>query len=300
MTQITAKSKTNVDIVLTEERTFAKALKFYTDDKIEFECADNTLNITCGGKKANQKLLDVKSFPKIPTVGSKTNNNFNYSNEKLKERFNTIKYAIAQNNARPALTGVYFNGTDMVGIDGCRIALNKDKALNISNAFIVPANAIKLANDVLNDNITITTDNKYIEFKDQYTTVTNRLLEGEYPKYNDFIGSKGKKIINVDVKEFINGLNYLKTFKSAKDKAIARWLGDKISDTNGTVDSKIKVDNPAALDIEIGFNADYMIEALSQFKDNVKIFVKNTVSPIIMTHPKNDIIAALFPVRIKN
>ena len=297
-TQISAKSKTNIDIALTEIKVLAKSMKSYKNDTIEFDCANNTLSIVCGGKKDIGKLIDVKSFPAIPVIARKINNKFNYSNKKLQERFNTVKYAVPRNHARSILTGVYFNGSDMVGIDGFRIAISKDKALNISNPFTVPANVVKLANDVLSDSITVITDNKHIEFKDRNTTVTSFLLEGDYPKYNDFISSKGRKVINVDTKNFIDGLNYLKTGKPPKEKIIARWVGDKVKATSGKENKKIKVDKPAVLDIEIGFNADYMIEALSQFPGDVKIHVKNAVSPMIMTHRKNDIIAAVLPVRL--
>ena len=299
-TQITAKSKANADMLLTDTKTLAKAMKYYTGEQIEFEYVGTTLSIVCGGKKANQSLIDVKTFPKIPAVGAKANNDFNYSNKKLKERFNTIKHAISENNTKPALTGVYFNGSDMVGVDGHRLAVNKDKALDIKSPFIVPLATVKLVNDVLSDSIQVKNDNKYIEFQDGNTTVVSRLIDGDYPKYGEIIGKKGKKVMSVDTKEFINSLNYLNTFQSSKSKSAACWSGDTVKNANGTADSKITVDNPAALDIEIGFNIDYMLEILSQFKDDVKIFIKNAVSPIIITYRKGDIVAALSPVRIKN
>ena len=143
-------------------------------------------------------------------------------------------------------------------------------------------------------------DSKHIEFQNGNTTVISRLIDGDYPKYGEIISKKGKKIMTVDTKGFINSLNYLNTFQSSKNKSAAYWSGDTLKNANGKADSKITVDNPAMLDIEIGFNIDYMLEILSQFKDDVKIFIKNAVSPIIITYRKGDIVAALSPVRIKN
>ena len=299
-TQIVAKSKANVDIVLTEIKTLAKAMKYFTAEEIEFECSGTTLHITCGGRKATKELIDIALFPLIPAVGKKINNAVIYNNKTLKERFNTIKYAIADDTPRPVLTGVYFNGSDIVGLDGHKLAVNTDKELNIKSAFTVPSNTIKLVNDVLGDEIQVINDSKYIEFKDENTTVMSKLLEGEYPKYGDIISKKGKMIMNVNAKEFVNSLNYLKTFKPAKEKLLAHWSGDTIKNADGTADSKIIVDDPAVLDIEIGFNADYMIDALSQFKDDVKIHVESANSPMILTYDKGDITAVVLPVRIKS
>lgn len=118
---------------------------------------------------------------------------------------------------KPIFQGIHFNNNDMVAIDGFKLAINSNDALNIDTPITVPESALKIAVDVLQGDIKITTDGKYISIKDDNTSVIIRLLGGEYHDYKRSIPTVNN-FVDVDIKNFMEALKYLKTFISEKQK----------------------------------------------------------------------------------
>lgn len=287
-----------IDFILDDVKNVCKAMKFFKEYEIAFTIDENKLIMSCGDKKISQNIkLETESdniFPCITEVISDKEYTYNISD--LKKRVNLINYAVAKSDNRPIFQGIHFNGIDMVAIDGFRLAVNSNDSLNIDTPITVPETALKIAVDVLQGDIKIITDKKYISVTDENTTVIIRLLDGEFHDYKKTIPTN-TNFVDVDIKNFTEALKYLKTFISEKTKSPIQWLGNelKLKTSKGIYEVSINTSNTTA-DV-IGFNCIYMLEGLSQFKDKASISLGKKNSPILIKNDDNT--ALVLPVQIK-
>ena len=287
----------SIDFILDDVKNLHKAIKFFKGSEIVFDIEDTKLIISCGDKKISQKVkIETESdniFPCITEVISDKEYTYNISD--LKRRFDLVKYAVAKTDLNPIFQGIHFNGIDMVAIDGFKLAVNSNDSLNIETPITVPEVALKIAVDVLQGDIKITTDKKYISITDGNTSVVIRLLDGVFHDYIKTIPTN-TNFVDVDIKNFTEALKYLKTFINEKTKAPIQWLGNelKLKTSKGIYEVSINTANTTA--DAIGFNCTYMIEGLSQFKDKASISLGKKNSPILIKNDDNT--ALVLPVRI--
>lgn len=283
--------------VLSDTKSLLRAIKFFKGDKIAFSLDDTgKIKIVCGDKKAEQMTMPAEEFVQFPDLKDETT--YVYNVKKLKNRFDKTNYAVSNIDAKPIFTGIHFNGCDMVGVDGYRLAVNKDDNLEVTTPFTVPTNAIKFSADILSGEINISVDKKYVKFSDGNNYVMSRLLDGEFLSYKQAIGNPDIEM-EINSKSFLEGLKYLKVFVTDKYKCPVRWQGDRISIANATGKYESKVDVKGEMDFEIGFNVDYMIDGIGQFEsDNITIKLANPTSPMLLTQFEDDL-ALVLPVRLK-
>lgn len=299
ISNIKADAIETIDFILGDVKNVSKALKFFNEHETVFNIDDNILVISCGNKKINQKVkietVNDEIFPCIiDVISDKT---YTYNINSLKKRFNLVNYAVMKNDSKPVLTGIHFNGNDMVTVDGFRLAVNSDDLFTIDKPITIPETALKTAINVLDGDININIDNKYIFISDTNTTAIIRLLDGEFHNYKNSIPTN-TNFVDVDVKDFTDALKYLKTFITEKNKAPIQWFGNelKLKTAQGIYEVSINTANTTP-DV-IGFNCNYMLEALTQFADVASISIEKKFQPILIKQDNNT--ALVLPVSIKD
>jgi len=296
-TEIEVFDKTDdIFFIFRDTKTLIKAMKFFKESVINFDFENENIKIQCGDKKATLATIKSDNFPDFPKVEGV--DVYNYNANKLSERFNLIKYAVGKNIAKPILTGIHFNNNDMVSCDGYRLAINSDDILNTKNPFIVAENTLKLCNDILEQDITISVNNKYIQIKNKNTSIVGRLLDGVYVDYKRVIPQNSNKI-ECNIKSFADNLKYLKTFLDTKYDPVV-WKNDRLilKNSSGIYEGDMNV--MGSFDYSIGFNCEYMLESLSQFKaESINILMGDrNVQPMLFKDENNT--AILLPINPKS
>jgi len=303
-TKIFADSDGDASFVFSDTKSLLKAMKFFTEPEIVIEYAPSEKTeggavikagdviISCGSKKATQKTEKAEAFPLFPNLSDNLTNNMAYSNKKLQERFNAIKYAVGKNNVRNVLNGICFKDSDMVASDSRRLALNKDENFAPLTPFIIPPATIDCVKDIIGEELLITTDKKYIRFadgSDADTMVCSRLIDGEYMDYLKPMQERGEIEVEIDIKEYSDSLKYLQTFSDNKSNYEISWYRNTLGFKNchGYYESSAGVSG-GNMDVEIGFNGNFMQEAFSQFKGTVKINIHSIMKPMILTSESDD------------
>lgn len=280
--------------VFSDTRAALKALKFFSGADILFDAGPNAVKMASGTKKAEVLVLDPDIFPEVPAVDG---DRYVYDAGKLAERFNRVAYAVMENESRPVYTGVHFKGADMVSCDSHRLALNTDAALSVTGAFTVPAVSLKLAADVLAGPMTVTCGKKHVAFETAGATIVSRLLDGDFLDYRRAIPQNNNRI-TVNVKDFAENINYLKTF--AQKGLPMAWNNSRIANisSQGRYDAEISL--TGSFGYTIGFDMEYMLDALGQFKGAKTLDIlmpERNVIGITMLHGGD--LAVLLPVRLK-
>jgi len=137
---------------------------------------------------------------------------------------------------------------------------------------------------------------KYLEVKDGNTTVIARLFDGRYVDYNGVIPNN-YNMIQVDTKNFAENLKYLKTFLNNKTDYIA-WRGDCLRYNSSEGEYEASIEAQGEFNYTIGFNVEYMLDCLTQFKDKVEVYMgERNVHPILFKQGDNT--ALVLPCRLK-
>lgn len=283
------------EIIFSDTKAIVKALKFFKDLETTISYSKQEgITIQCGKKKANVTCIETEyiTFPELNEYETYT-----YQSEVLFKRLNSVKYAMSKTDIRPIYQGIHFSGCDIVAVDGYRLAVNSDETLSVANEFTIPPNILKFAKSI-QGNIDIKVSDKYFCMENSDTIIISKLMEGEYLNYKKAIPDN-MHIYQVKRDTLIDGLQYLKSFIGNSETCYeVGWREDMIccNTSEGAFESTIEINSP--IQFEIGFNVNYMIDAVSQFKneDVLNFSMLNSRSPIIIKKENN--LALVLPVKL--
>lgn len=287
-----------------------------SDEKIGLEVKEGSLNIKSDHYVANLKGIDAEEFPLIPEVKEAVEVEMEAS--MLKEAIPQIVFAAATDESRPVLAGVYmnFNGDKLklAATDSYRLAekvltLPKKVAKEIS--IIVPARTLQELSRILalgdgKVQIKITENQVLFSFKDEINLVS-RLIEGQFPNYEQIIPTSSETDGNFVVSEMIQGVKIASLFarESANNikfsfdpkagnlvvQATTLQVGDNVSTIAGTITGN---------ENEIAFNAKYVLDVLNNIHaEKIDISVSGKLNPgVFKPTGSKDYIYIIMPLRV--
>ncbi|MFA5349147.1 MAG: DNA polymerase III subunit beta [Candidatus Paceibacterota bacterium] len=252
-----AKIETEGEITI-PVRVLNTFINLLDDQKIDFELKTKTLFVSGKNNKTQIKGLDSKDFPIIPKI--EENEWIEINSAALCEGVSQVIDFSSITQARPELTGVYFlisgNQIKIVATDSFRLA---EKTVNFVQAsdkkpfeksFIIPRNA---AREIVNlfggigGNIKIYFSANQVMFESRFSEIDSpqsqlisRLIEGEFPNYQEIIPKEFKTQANVSQEQLQ---------KSIKAAGIFGGRGNELI---LAVDSKKGQIDISAQDSEIG------------------------------------------------
>jgi DNA polymerase-3 subunit beta len=187
----------------------------------------------------------------------------------------------------------------LIACDTFRLAQNRDESLMIDKPFTVPTEAFKFIIETFNGTINIGVGDKHVQLLSEDTTLISKLLDDNYIAVDSIMPKSFKYNVKTDVVSFKNAIQYLKTFINPKVKCPVAWQNNKViifTENGETYESDVKIDGE--FDFQIGFNVEFMINALSQFKDNkeIEIGLNGNVSSFVLSDGNN--LALISPMRL--
>lgn len=265
----------------------------------------------------NGQLIIDKNTIKCGTRSIKFKDNFEtLVPMEIGERFLTIPkaefdkgidvdYAIATDDTRPVLKGIFLDNYNFVALDGYRLAIREH---NISanedgfgpNSFevLIPGELIKLYKKLKsNSDINIYVEDNFITLEIGDIQISVRKIEGVYIKYKSLLPQDHKLEVKVESQELLKLLQSYKDIKLVKFKLESNEITisaiNEVMTIKDTLNCKMKGEP-----IEIAFNPKYLIDTLKHYKDSVIFELKNSTSPLVIKDfEKYDLI---LPVRVKS
>lgn len=261
-------------------------------------CDDKTINLNAEKQdlvlksekyQAKIKGTNAEEFPLIPEV--KEENILEVSALDFREAVSQVIIASAVDESRPVLAGVLLkvlkNKVKLVATDSYRLAektLTLEKPVNFSKDVIIPAKTmnelVRILTTVSADKIKIAIAENQIQFTvDDTVEIVSRLIEGNYPNYEQIIPDKNATQVEIEKSQFVNIIKMASLFAresanniqikiSTKGKlkvvAAASQVGENVSEMNVNVDGE---------QAEISFNAKFVLDVLSIIADN-KIYLE--------------------------
>lgn len=301
--------------ITTPSKLLTNYVNYLKDEKIDFSVEEgDSVLLKTSDSKTKIKSIAASEFPSIPVVEKE--GGFSVSAKDLSLGINQVAFAAALNTTRPILTGVYFNITKdelkMVATDSYRLA---EKTLKVQNttgdiSCIVPVKTILelgaiLASGKEDDEVEVVVSKNQILFSVDKTKITSRLIEGQFPNYQQVIPKSSTTKAFLDVSGLSLILKRINLFaKENNNKILLKVNSDGVvitTDTTqygvGEVEIKTKIEGA---DSEIALNSQFILDVLANLgTKEVMIELGEKVNPAIFRPSnKDDYIHIIMPLKI--
>lgn len=282
-------------------KNFYDIIRELPDSKVEItiKSDENILKLDCKNISYSLLISDTSEYPQILF---NNNNQFNLKSEDIVKIISRTSHAMSTDETRINLNGIFLqlnNGKlRSVAIDGHRLALIDLNGYELENnsledGIIIPRKGIselkKLADFYPEKDISVSLDDSFISFSvDNEYFLSIRLIAREYPKYQTVIPAKTTYSFLIDRNSLIDAIKRIKILSNEKTNGIKFSIGsEKLSiSANHPSLGHAKEDLPINYDgndIEIGFNAKYMVETLNVLDVNEVTFeFNNELSPVVI------------------
>lgn len=312
-TSVNARVSEKGSIVI-NAKLFSDIIRKMPENEISIETNDKLMVYIVSGK-VDYKIIGISAdeYPELPSVtGSE---NIYIDGETLNSMIRQTKYAIADNDIKPAHKGSLFeieNGNiKVISVDGYRLAIRNEKInYDGEKSFIVPGKSLSEVTKLISEetkDVTITIGGRHIVFNiDDYSVIT-RLIEGEFMNYKAALPKQHITELKVNTRKFINSIERMSLLLTDKLKSPIRCRIE-----NGLIKTSCNTSLGQAYDefetevsgedVEIGFDNKFMLDAMRYTEtDEVKIQINGPLSPILILPSEGDsFLFLVLPVRLKN
>ncbi len=258
-------------------RILLDTLKSLPEQPVTFSVDDKTFAIEIKAGDGNYKLSgeNGEDFPKIPVVENASSVNLPAS--VLAEAINKTIFAVSNDELRPAMTGVYcqlspqhftFVATDAHKLVRYR---RKDAHSAAATSFIMPKKALNLLKSSLPSedvDVSVEYNNTSAFFKFGNINLVCRLIDERYPDYDAVIPLNNPNKLTLDRLAFLGSLSRVaiyanKTTHQVRLKITGSELNISSEDIDFSNEAHEKLNCAyEGEDMEIGFNARFLIEML--------------------------------------
>ena len=286
ITEINVESKEKGNIAV-PARILLETLKNLPDQPVTFSIDESTYSIEISSDNGRYKLAgeNATDFPKVPSVS----NDFsaNISTEVLARAINNTIFATSSDELRPAMTGVYVNlgdkNTTFVATDGHRLVRYRrtDIKSDNGNAIIIPRKALNLLKATLpseNTDVNIDFNMSNAFFKFGTIRMICRLIDERYPDYENVIPTTNPIKMTISRTDLLSSLKRISIYANKTTHQVRlKITGSELQvsaedlDFSNEANERLSCEHEGE-DIEIGFNARFLIEMLSNLDtDQIKL-----------------------------
>ncbi|MFH0919324.1 MAG: DNA polymerase III subunit beta [Fibrobacterota bacterium] len=274
-----------------------------TDLQLSTEGAHHLLVAT----DADEFKLPIQSsenFPETPVF--KTLAKLSLKGGLLDDMAARVRFAVAKDTTRAVLKGILCEiektSIKMVATDGhklslCREELQAEKAPEKKIAIILPPKAFDPLAKVLSgpdELVTVSVGQTYAEFATANAVITTKLIEGDYPNYEEAIPKNNAKKAQVRRDELFSVLRRISVMSNSRTRQI-RFAFTKNSLTLSTSDREFRGEGKSSLPlkydgeaISIGYNADFFSEILRLLDDQEVVITMNTALSATVILPADE------------
>ena len=204
-------------------RFLASLLAISTGDQVSLTSEGQNLSVSTGDHQATLKTLGSDEFPIIPSLEG-NEPALEVETSILCRGLSQVVGMTGQSQTRPEISGVLFvlakKEVRVVATDSFRLAERKfllEKEGNVEQSFILPSKTARELIAILGERpgkttIHVSSTQAVFDYESQesplklHIQIVSRVIEGEYPRYEDVIPSSQKTSVVVSRAELLNHL----------------------------------------------------------------------------------------------
>lgn len=275
------------------------------DDKVVVEEKANNLFIESKNTKNQIQGFNPEEFPIIPILDN--SKYLEVDNKKFCQGISQVIDIPMVSQSRPEISGIYFsfskNSVKIVATDSFRLA---EKNIQLENkiekeySFILPQRPAKELMNILSNKegilkIYFSESQVLFEFpmaesKHPEVQITSRLIEGEYPNYQDIVPNKFKTQVVLKKDEFLSQIKVASLFSNktnevrlsidpSKNSVGIFSKNTDVGENNSSISAKVEGDP-----IDVSFNYKFLIDGLLNIKSSeINFNVSKEEGPCILS-----------------
>ena len=322
-TDIQISITTKMDAIVNEKGGIVVSARLFTDLVRKLPAGDiliatddkNIVSIKTDHSEYDLQGKDEEEFPRIDS--DEEGKQIRLEKEDIRDLIDGTSFAASTDESRGVITGVLFEMKEgvlsLVALDGYRVAVRRERNEDFKGEdikAIIPAKLIREMSKILSETtedeeVLLDIGERRIKLYTEDTLARVNLLEGEYIKYKDVLPKDCKTSIVLERNELLGAVERAAMLRSEGKNAFVRFsiAGDTITVSSRADEGKGRETISAEKngdDIEIGFDAKFITEALKNISDDeIEMQYNTSVSPCLIKPVDGDRYEYLIlPVRL--
>ncbi|MEY3417539.1 MAG: polymerase beta subunit [Bacteroidota bacterium] len=317
--ELTVESKSNVNICV-PAKILMDTLKNLPEQPVTFTVDENTYSVELSSDNGRYKLAgeNATDFPKIPAV--KNGFAVDIASDILGNAIANTIFATSTDELRPAMNGVSFSlgetSSTFASTDGHRLVRYRrvDIVSETNISIIIPRKALtllksSLPNENTNVQLEFNTSNAFFSFNN--VKMICRLIDERFPDYENAIPVENPNKLTIDKGEFLSSLKRISIYANKTTHQVRlKFSGSELQISAEDLDFSNEANERLVCeytgeDMEIGFNAKFLIEMLNNISSKtISISMSAPNRAGILTPFENakneDILMLVMPVMLNN
>lgn len=306
--------------VAVPSKILLETLKTLPDQPVAFSVDAQTfaIEISAGDGKYKLSGENGEDFPKIPAVENASSVSMPAS--VLAEAINKTIFAVSNDDLRPAMTGVFCQlspqNITFVATDAHKLVRYRrsDTKSETAASFILPKKALTLLKASLgtdDSQVSLEYNSTSAFFRFGNINLICRLIDERYPDYEAVIPQNNPNKLTLDRGLFLNSLRRVVIFANKTTHQVRLKInGSELNISSEDVDFSNEAHERLGCqyegeDMEIGFNAKFLIEMLSNLEGDEVVLEMSTPNRAGLLIPqtnddKEDVLMLVMPVMLNN
>ena len=297
--------------VVLPARLFADILARLDADTVTVEVVDEDARIEAGRFATTLRTLSANDFPRLPEVPT---SGVTVAAAELADALRQVVPAASKDDARPILTGVLLaaheGGLRLVATDSYRLAMRDLPGVSMLEAdqkVLVGAKGLAEVQRLLSDgDIEVFLAEREVTFRVGSADVTTRLIEGDFPNYQQLIPSGYPNSLAVGRDVLSAAVNRVRLVGQSRDTAPIRLhmdndglelsaIAQDVGEAHESVEAKFD-----GGELIVAFNAQFLLDGIEAAgSSDLVLETVDPLKPAVLRNPEStDFLYLLMPVRI--
>jgi len=256
-----------------------------SDIELAMNAEGTQMTVKAGRSQFKLSCLPPSDFPEIGAGDLPTSLSIPAAD--LRALVDRTRFAMSTEETRYYLNGIYLHAADADGVAVLRAVATDGHRLAM---FDMAIGELRKLVDEAADSIAIELSEAKVRFSFDHVVLTSKLIDGTFPDYKRVIPEGNDKVVEVDPKVFTSAIDRVSTISDGKSRAVKIALNGKVmtlsasSAEAGSATEEVEVNGET--DIEIGFNAKYLLDITSQIGGaGCRMTLADPASPTIIQEP---------------
>jgi DNA polymerase-3 subunit beta len=281
---------------------------------INEDSENQMVEIVSGSASFKLNCLPAQDFPRLPEMNEE--DSFEIEAKPLLQVINTVARAASRDETRPVLTGILVKFSKerlkMVATDSYRLSVMETSAgssLADKKEVIVPRHTLeelaRLCGSEDEGKITIAIVESQIMFSDANALLTSRLIEGQFPNYQQLLPDEFKSEVKIDkaeLQEVVGRIGLMAQKNAPLKMSFAEGELTVSAQTPQVGEARESLAVPYSDEgMEIGFNPAFLQSGVESVDgDTVSIRIISSLRPGLIKGEGEDFLYLIMPVRLTN
>ena len=289
------------DFVFRNSASIQKVCRHF-DGTLELELQqrgdESFLSMRSGSKGGEFPVYDTKDCPVWPEFEVKQTYTANAA--KILSCVKQVKYAVNPRGSRLEYQGVLFQNKHIWAVEGHRAGCCDDGGLDVEPSFVVGVPELEQLKAFGSTEIQIDVAEDWVLFRNEHVRLLAKRIPNDQPlTYERVVPQNWNEEFSFHRKDFVQALKYLLACVGKADKPYVRFENGLLTLRAKDCLYKAAVSISAESSIIFGFDARFMLDALTQFEkqDLVTMRLTSPLGAILLIAGNSS--AIVLPVRLK-